>query len=94
MNFKINKLQLLTLSIYNVYKKNNIMINPQQEIEDRDGIRLSWNVWPSSKAEANKYIVPIGALYTPLKEKPDLPCLMYDPITCNHSCRAILNPYW
>jgi len=29
MNFKINKLQLLTLSIYNVYKKNNIMINPQ-----------------------------------------------------------------
>jgi len=69
------------------------MSNPFEEIEDRDGIRLSWNVWPSSKAEANKYIVPIGALYTPLKEKPDLPSLMYDPITCKPPCRAILNPY-
>lgn len=67
--------------------------NPFEEIEDRDGIRLSWNVWPSSRAEANKYIVPIGALYTPLKEKPDLPTLMYDPITCKPPCRAILNPY-
>jgi len=69
------------------------MSNPFEEIEDRDGIRLSWNVWPSSKAEANKYIIPIGALYTPLKEKPDLPSLMYDPITCKPPCRAILNPY-
>lgn len=61
--------------------------------EDRDGIRLSWNVWPSSRLEATRMVVPLGALYTPLKERPDLPPIQYDPVLCARgSCRAILNP--
>ncbi len=55
---------------------------------------LSWNVWPSSRLEANRLVVPIGALYTPLKERPDLPPLQYEPVTCKQPCRAVLNPYW
>lgn len=43
-----------------------------QQSEDRDGIRLTWNVWPSSKTEAAKLVVPIGALYQPLKERPGM----------------------
>ena len=42
-----------------------------QQNEDRDGIRLSWNVWPSSRLEATRMVVPLGALYTPLKECAD-----------------------
>ena len=38
--------------------------------EDRDGVRLSWNVWPSSRLEATRMVVPLAALYTPLKERP------------------------
>jgi len=64
-----------------------------QQNEDRDGIRLSWNVWPSSRLEATRMVVPLGALYTPLKERPDLPPIQYDPVLCaRSSCRAILNP--
>lgn len=37
--------------------------------------------------------MPIGALYTPLKEKPDTPLLQYEPITCKSPCRAVLNPF-
>jgi len=64
-----------------------------QQNEDRDGIRLSWNIWPTSKLEATKMVVPLGALYTPLKERPDLPPIHYEPVMCSrHTCRAILNP--
>ena len=61
--------------------------------EEQDGIRLTWNVWPSSRLEATRLVVPLAALYTPLKEKPSLPPLQYDPILCTrNNCRAILNP--
>jgi protein transport protein SEC23 len=58
------------------------------------GVRLSWNVWPSSRIEATRTVVPISALYTPLKQRDDLPPVLYEPVTCKASCRAILNPYW
>ena len=62
--------------------------------QDRDGVRLSWNVWPSSRLEATRIVVPVGSLYTPLKTIEAMPPpLQYDPIRCN-SCAAILNPYW
>ncbi|KAI9885222.1 MAG: hypothetical protein M1823_002994 [Watsoniomyces obsoletus] len=63
------------------------------EIEDRDGVRLSWNTFPSTRMEASRLVVPIGALYTPLKERPELPWLQYEPVACKAPCRAILNPY-
>lgn len=58
------------------------------------GVRLSWNVWPSSRLEATRTVVPISALYTPLKQREDLPPVLYEPVTCKPPCRAVLNPYW
>ncbi|XP_055625918.1 protein transport protein Sec23A isoform X1 [Toxorhynchites rutilus septentrionalis] len=64
-----------------------------QQNEDRDGIRLTWNVWPSSRIDASRLVVPLGCLYQPLKERPDLPPILYDPVVCTRTtCRAILNP--
>ncbi|OAX79839.1 protein transporter SEC23 [Emergomyces africanus] len=63
------------------------------EVEDRDGIRLSWNTFPSTRMEASRLVVPIGTIYTPLKEKPDSPLLQYEPVTCKQPCRAVLNPF-
>jgi len=64
-----------------------------QQQEDRDGVRLTWNVWPSSRLEATRLVVPVAALYSPLKERPDLQPVQYDPVVCTRSnCRAILNP--
>ncbi|KAI5287493.1 GTPase-activating protein S23 [Ascosphaera aggregata] len=63
------------------------------DIEERDGIRLSWNTFPSNRVDASRMVVPIAAMYTPLKEKPDTPLLQYEPVTCKAPCRAVLNPF-
>lgn len=62
--------------------------------EERDGVRFTWNVWPSTRIEATRLVVPLGCLFTPLKERLDLPPLNYDPVLCTRTtCRAILNPF-
>ncbi|XP_007465860.1 PREDICTED: protein transport protein Sec23A isoform X3 [Lipotes vexillifer] len=64
-----------------------------QQNEERDGVRFSWNVWPSSRLEATRMVVPVAALFTPLKERPDLPPIQYEPVLCSRTtCRAVLNP--
>lgn len=70
------------------------MFSNFEEVEERDGLRLSWNVWPSSRIESTRTVVPISALYTPLKQRDDLPPVLYEPVACRQPCRAILNPYW
>jgi len=60
--------------------------------EELDGISFSWNTWPTTRIEANRTVVPIGALYTPLKTRPaELPPVEYPPVVCR--CKAILNPF-
>ncbi|RIA99066.1 protein transporter SEC23 [Glomus cerebriforme] len=64
-----------------------------EEIEEQDGTRFSWNVFPASRLDATRTVVPISCLYTPLREREDLPPIYYEPVTCKAPCRAILNPY-
>ncbi|AOW05529.1 uncharacterized protein YALI1_E20269g [Yarrowia lipolytica] len=64
-----------------------------EEFEEKDGVRFSWNCIPSTRIEASRTVVPISALYTPLKEKPNLPVLQYEPIACRPPCRAVLNSF-
>ncbi|KAJ6251269.1 protein transport protein sec23 [Anaeramoeba flamelloides] len=59
--------------------------------EDQDGLRFSWNIFPTSKVETTRLIVPIGCLYTPLKQTKNLPIVKYNPIACK-KCRSILSP--
>merc|ERR1712130_733565 len=61
--------------------------------EERDGIRFSWNNWPASKQEAMKAVIPVGCLYSPLKQNPNTPIVNYEPVLCSGSCRTILNPH-
>ncbi|TGZ83217.1 hypothetical protein EX30DRAFT_317252 [Ascodesmis nigricans] len=62
--------------------------------EERDGVRLSWNVFPLNRLESSRLVVPIGVLYTPLKEREvPQPPVQYEPVTCKMPCRAVLNPY-
>uniref|UniRef100_A0A3Q3IVF2 Protein transport protein SEC23 n=1 Tax=Monopterus albus TaxID=43700 RepID=A0A3Q3IVF2_MONAL len=64
-----------------------------QQNEDRDGVRFSWNFWPSSRLEATRLVVPVSCLFTPLKERPDLPPVQYEPVLCSRAnCKAVLNP--
>ena len=50
------------------------------------------NVWPNSRLEAAKCVLPLGALYTPLRPIAELPCVPYEPVRCK-GCVAVLNPF-
>ena len=63
------------------------------EVEATDGVRFSWNVWPSSRLEATRMVVPLGCLYTPLKPIAELPVLPYEPVMCKGTCPSVLNPF-
>ncbi|CDR42011.1 CYFA0S08e02586g1_1 [Cyberlindnera fabianii] len=65
-----------------------------EAFEENNGVRLAWNVFPNTRAEANRMVVPIGALYSPLKTIENLRIANYEPVACAQpQCRGILNPY-
>lgn len=62
------------------------------QLEDLDGVRMIWNVWPSSRLEAAKCVIPFGVFYTPAKQTAQLQTVDYEPVSCK-SCGSVLNPY-
>ncbi|KAJ4825283.1 hypothetical protein Tsubulata_012501 [Turnera subulata] len=38
------------------------------------------------------YVIPISAMYTPIKPFSDMPVLPYSPLRCRN-CRSVLNPF-
>ena len=65
------------------------------ESEMRDAVRFSWNVWPSTRLEASRLVVPLSCMYTPIKALDNLAQVQYDPIHCKgQQCSSVLNPFW
>lgn len=62
------------------------------DLEVQDGVRMAWNVFPGTKQEATSCVIPVAALYTPLKPIPTGSVLPYAPLRCR-MCRSILNPF-
>ncbi|XVF41273.1 hypothetical protein PTKIN_Ptkin01aG0267500 [Pterospermum kingtungense] len=62
------------------------------ELEGQDGVRMTWNVVPGTKQEASNCVVPVSAVYTPIKPFPNMPVLPYAPLRCRN-CRSVLNPF-
>ncbi|XP_059445109.1 protein transport protein SEC23 E-like [Corylus avellana] len=60
--------------------------------EGLDGVRMSWNVWPRTKVEASKCVIPLAASISPIRPHPDIPTLPYAPLRCK-TCSAVLNPF-
>ena len=60
--------------------------------EMTDGVRFSWNFWPCNKVNAARAVVPVGCMYTPLKEIEEMGQVQYAPVTCK-SCQTVLNPF-
>ena len=42
------------------------------ELEEVDAVRMAWNVWPHSRLEAAKCVIPFGVMYTPVKQTTNL----------------------
>ncbi|KAL2343489.1 hypothetical protein Fmac_004774 [Flemingia macrophylla] len=61
--------------------------------EGCDGVRMTWNVWPRSKVEASKCVIPLAATLSLLRPHPDIPpTLTYPPLRCR-TCSVLLNPF-
>ncbi|KAL3317396.1 Protein transport protein Sec23A, partial [Cichlidogyrus casuarinus] len=70
----------------------NSMTDYINSVEANDGLRFAWNYWPASKVEVANSVIPISCLYTPLKERYNLPPINYNPVACSQ-CLGILNPF-
>lgn len=62
------------------------------DLESQDGVRMPWNVIPGTKQESLNVVVPVAAIYTPIKHFPSMPLLPYSPLRCR-TCRSVLNPF-
>ena len=51
------------------------------ESEQRDATRLAWCTWPSTRLEASRLVVPLSAVYQPLKPIETLAQMQYDPVS-------------
>ncbi|XP_027334025.1 protein transport protein SEC23-like isoform X1 [Abrus precatorius] len=60
--------------------------------EGVDGVRMTWNVWPRSKVEASKCVIPLAATLAVIRPHPDIPRLPYAPLRCK-TCSSALNPF-
>ncbi|KAL6009502.1 hypothetical protein ACLOJK_022731 [Asimina triloba] len=67
-------------------------MGPSSDVEGIDAVRMTWNVWPRSKVDASKCVVPVAASISPIRPSPDIILLSYLPLRCK-SCAAALNPY-
>lgn len=56
------------------------------QLEELDGVRLTWNIWPNSKLEATKCVIPFAALYTPNKRLPNMPVGLQLELSRTRSC--------
>ena len=56
------------------------------------GVRMSWNVWPQTKVEAIKCVIPFTASISPIRPYLDTPTLPYASLRCK-TCAFVLNPY-
>lgn len=60
-----------------------------------DGVRMTWNVWPHTKVEASKCVVPVAASFSPIRAAvppEDIPSVPYLPLRCK-TCASVLNPF-
>ena len=59
--------------------------------EEQDGIRLTWNIWPNSRLEATKCVIPFAALYTPTKKLASMPVRRWG---CGHVGLLVGQAWW
>ncbi|KAG4179850.1 hypothetical protein ERO13_A10G130500v2 [Gossypium hirsutum] len=60
--------------------------------EGIDAIRMTWNVWPRTKVEASKCVIPLAASIAPIRPHTDIPMLPYAPLRYK-TCSAVLNAF-
>lgn len=84
--------QTLKILFFSLSRTTATAMTEFLDLESQDAVRMPWNVLPGTKQEAAQSIIPISAIYTPLKPFPNMPVLPYSPLRCRN-CRSVLNPF-
>ena len=63
-------------------------INNEESI---NAVRMSWNIIPANAVDLQRYIIPCGIHYTPLKAIENMKLLDYEPVRCKN-CKSVLAP--
>lgn len=58
--------------------------------EDKDGVRCSWQYWPSNKQALASNVMPLAVFYTLHKNIEGMGLVEYDPVLCP-KCKSVLN---
>jgi protein transport protein SEC23 len=85
----LNNIQIIQI------KNVSINLNSKMdfyELENKDGVRFSWNQFPPNKLALVRTHVPLGCLYTPFKDLESSLFVEYKPLTCER-CKCVLNPF-
>lgn len=53
---------------------------------------MTWNVWPRTKVESSKCVIPLAATVALIRPHRDIPRLPYAPLRCK-TCSSALNPF-
>lgn len=61
------------------------------QLESKDGVRCTWQNWPSDRITSEQNVIPVSLLYTPLKQIQNIALVEYEPVRCA-TCTSILNP--
>jgi protein transport protein SEC23 len=61
--------------------------------DELNGIKFTWNVFPSNRTDVASITIPLGFHYSPNKKTEALQVLEYDPVICSQ-CKSVLNPHF
>ncbi|OAG31754.1 protein transport protein SEC23 [Nematocida displodere] len=67
-----------------------------RSVEEKEGVRLTWNTFSNTKAESSKNIIPLVCLYKPMHgyHTGSLPQLNYGAVRCAKvECGSVLSPF-
>jgi len=67
-----------------------------RSVEEKEGVRFTWNKFSNSKAETSKHVIPLVCLYTPMHSYHDRSLLQvnYTALKCSKpECASALSPF-
>jgi protein transport protein SEC23 len=63
----------------------------ESNTDESNGIRFTWNSFPSNRIDSGKIVIPVGFHYNPNLKSESIQVLEYDAVHCSQ-CKSVLNP--
>lgn len=76
------------------YASNQFTNKNVDQAEELDGVRLTFNAFPTTVDLARSAQCPLACIYKPLLSRQDIALVEYEPVVCpSAQCKGLLNPF-